>query len=115
MILILLSILAIVIANLYFLYKQIKKIEKENKNLSYCYFNFDGQELRIPVPYNYEIPNVGDIATIRVRCKDEIDEMNNNEMRLKINKIIKVDSFDNSFSPIPEEDTDFYISRIINI
>ena len=30
MILILLSILAIVIANLYFLYKQIKKIEKEN-------------------------------------------------------------------------------------
>lgn len=104
-------VLIVFLLNAYFICNRTIKLN-ENEDDMYCYFNFDGQELRVPVPSNSKPINVGDIATVKLRCKNKLDEISNNGLILRVDKIIKVDE---STEFIPDEDTDFYISNIVNI
>lgn len=105
-------VLIVFLFNMFFICNKTSKLNDNNDMYCYCYFNFDGQELRVPVPSNSKPINVGDIATVKLRCKNKLDEISNNGLILRVDKIIKVDE---STRAIPEEDTDFYISNIVNI
>ena len=109
-------IVVAIFVNLGYIHYRIRKLEERKIEEVYYYFYFDGQELRIPAPINtIGEAKVGDIATISIRCSNELDnKFSNNTFRLKIDKIIKVEKDKHVVLP-DNVDEDFYITKILSV